>query len=747
MKGQQFFHSFWLSSTVMVLASQPALANVVQVSGVKLVNKAKGLEVILETPNSESLALDQTNRISTSSQERTWIVDIANTQLSQPETENFHELLPVQGITAVRVQSHDRGIRVTVIGQDDIPTGEVKRTNEGIVLSLAAVRAPHKQQSEGNNPDVGQENPDRSEALKDGIWQKLKQPNTIQAATPLVSAIASPQEANKSGEDGILEKLRQPRTNQVTEKDLLTPTARAGENGVRKVRESASRNTPQQAKKPSAVSEIREISTSRDTLLNERQPSRTLNTSQAPKQVAPARPNLAPPVEVPDYLNPDPNPLKFPTRPREVQVQGTQPVSLEQALELARRNNKQLQVAILELERAKAALREAQAGLYPTLNVQTGITRQQSAASQLSVENQIRQQEQRPPQLRQEIPGDQPSTTFSGTAQLSYDLYTSGRGSANRGAAAEQVRSAELEVERLSEETRLDVATAYYNLQLADEQVRINQSAVRNAEASLRDAQALERAGVGTRFDVLQSQVNLANALQDLRTAQSDQQVGQRRLANLLSLAQSVNISAADPVELAGLWDFPLEESIVRAFANRAELQQALAERNASEQRRRLALSQLGPQISLNAQYNLLDVFNDSISVTDGYSVGVTATLSLFDGGAARARAAQEKANINIAETRFANQRNQIRFDVEQAFYNLQSNQENVNTSRLAVTQAEEALRLARLRFQAGVGTNTDVIRAENDLTRTQGNRVRAIIQYNLALTQLQRAVSTGGPR
>ncbi|MEB3178108.1 MAG: AMIN domain-containing protein, partial [Nostocaceae cyanobacterium] len=313
MKGQQFFHSFWLSSTVMVLASQPALADVVQVRVVKLVNKANGLEVVLETPNSDSLELDQTNRISTSTQERTWIVDIANTQLSQPETENFPELLPAQGITAVRVQSHDRGIRVTVTGQDEVPTGEVKRTKEGIVLSLAAFRAPHKQPEQRNNPGVVQENPDRSEALKDGIWQKLQQPNTTQAVTPLVSAMASPQEANKPGEDGILEKLR-------PKKDKLTPTARQGENAVAKVRNTASRNTPQQPNKPTAGSEIRGMSTSRDTLLNKRQPFPNINTAQAPKQVAPARPNLAPRVQVPDYLNPDPNPLKFPTRPREVQV-------------------------------------------------------------------------------------------------------------------------------------------------------------------------------------------------------------------------------------------------------------------------------------------------------------------------------------------------------------------------------------------------------------------------------------------
>jgi OMF family outer membrane factor len=744
----------------MVLASQPAWADAVQVSGVKLVNKAKGLEVILETVKTDSLELDQTNRVSTSSRDRTWVVDIANTQLNQPEPGNFQELLPAEGITSVRVQPHQGGIRVTVTGKDGVPTGEVSSTKEGIVLSLTPALADTQQQEQPN------------QAEEESLLQKLRQTNKEEATIPAVTAAASPQqqEAKASGEDSILQKLRQARieareqgsliwgeTSPASERQSVTASERpeTPTSPRQSVRASerpetpkSPRNTQKPVKKPAPVSEIRGVSTKKDTLFNERKPASPVgNTAQAPKQVAPPSPRTTRPVEVPDYLNPDPNPLKFPTRPGEVQVQGTQPITLEQALELARRNNQDLQVAIFELERARATLREAQAGLFPEVNLQAGITRQQSAGQQLGVENQIRQQEQQPPQLRREIPGDQPSTTFSGAVQLSYDLYTSGRGAANRGAAAEQVRSAELEVERLSEQTRLDVATAYYNLQLADEQVRINQSAVRNAEASLRDAQALEQAGVGTRFDVLQSQVNLANALQELRTAQSDQQVGQRRLANLVSLAQSVNISAADPVALAGLWDLPLEESIVRAFANRAELQQALANRNASEQRRRLALSQLGPQISLNASYDLLDVFNDRISVADGYSLGVTARLALFDGGAARARAAQEKANINIAETNFANQRNRIRFDVEQAFYQLQSNRENVSTSELAVTQAEEALRLARLRFQAGVGTNTDVIRAENDLTRTQGNRVRAIIQYNQALVQLQRAVSTGGPR
>ncbi|MHC5731734.1 MAG: TolC family protein, partial [Nostoc sp.] len=113
--------------------------------------------------------------------------------------------------------------------------------------------------------------------------------------------------------------------------------------------------------------------------------------------------------------------------------------------------------------------------------------------------------------------------------------------------------------------------------------------------------------------------------------------------------------------------------------------------------------------------------------------VGIQGSLTLFDGGAARARAAQSKANIAIAENQFASQRDQIRFNVEQYYSQLQSNLNNVQTSSVALNQAREALDLARLRFQAGVGTQTEVIAAESDLTTAEGNRVTAILNYNIA--------------
>ncbi|MFN6460594.1 MAG: TolC family protein [Nostoc sp. DedVER02] len=436
--------------------------------------------------------------------------------------------------------------------------------------------------------------------------------------------------------------------------------------------------------------------------------------------------NTSSTVQVPDYLNPNPNPLQFPTKPEEVRIQGTVPVTLTQVLELARRNNRDLQVAILQLERSRSALRESQAALFPTLGINSNITNSGNGFARSR---------------------SQASTSYTGSAQLNYDLYNSGNRQATIQAAEEQLRVDQLNVETQSSTISLNATTQYYDLQQADEQVRINRAAVANAQASLRDTQAREQAGVGTRFDVLQAQVNLANAQQELTNAISQQQIARRQLATTLSLSESVDITAADPVQLAGLWPQTLEESIVRAFQNRPELQQQLAQRNIYEQQRRQALSQLGPQISLVGSYNLLDRYDDGVSVTDGYSAGLQGTLSLFDGGAARARAAQSRANIAIAESQFGSQRDLIRFDVEQYYSQLQSNLNNVQTSSVALNQAREALNLARLRFQAGVGTQTEVIAAENDLTRAEGNRVTAILDYNRALANLQRSVTSRASR
>ncbi|NEQ16057.1 MAG: TolC family protein, partial [Moorea sp. SIO3E2] len=213
-------------------------------------------------------------------------------------------------------------------------------------------------------------------------------------------------------------------------------------------------------------------------------------------------------------------------------------------------------------------------------------------------------------------------------------------------------------------------------------------------------------------------------------------------LAELLNLSQSAEITAADPIEIAGSWDLSLEQSLILSYKNRSELEQQLVQRKINKEQRTIALAPVRPQLSVFGQIDLADSLNDTLGFGDGYSVGAQFQWNFFDGGAAMARARQEDIDVALAESSFANQRDQIRFEIEQAYSQLNSNEESIETASFALEVAQESLRLARLRFQAGVGTQTDVINQQTALTRARINQLTAILGYNRALANLQRAVS-----
>ena len=443
------------------------------------------------------------------------------------------------------------------------------------------------------------------------------------------------------------------------------------------------------------------------------------------------------PVDSIEELDPSPEPLSSPTQAEEVEVDLQKPITLEQAIELSLQNNKDVQTTKLQVEQSALALREARAALFPTLDLGSGLDYSNSAFLD-SVNDQIIEE-------RGEGSLTNPETssfTFNTNIAIGYNIYNGGRRGAAIRASQKQLKSSELELESVIEQITFDTSSDYYNLQNSDAQVEIENAAVEDAQQTLKDAQLLEKAGLGTRFDVLRAEVELAQAQQRLSTAQANQNISRRQLAETLSVSHDTDLSTADKIEEAGTWSLSLPESIVQAFENRAELQQLLLQREIGAEQRKIALSQVRPTLSADATYSINDDFEDSFDISDQYSVGLNLSWRLFDGGAARASARQSDKDIEIAETQFANQRNQIRFAVEQAFYGLEANQKNIGTATKEVELAEESLRLARLRFQAGVGTQTDVIEAQTQLTTARGNLLSSIIDYNQSYADLQRQVS-----
>ncbi|MCL1489414.1 MAG: TolC family protein [Pseudanabaena sp. Salubria-1] len=422
--------------------------------------------------------------------------------------------------------------------------------------------------------------------------------------------------------------------------------------------------------------------------------------------------------------------LVVPTTPSQVRLDITKPVTLAEILDLVEKTNSDAIRARIAIDRARAVLQESEAGRSPTVTGTIQYNYTDSAQARLN-------------SINNNTPlGITTSNPLNATIGVDYNIFDSGSKESTVRIAENNLRIAEADLSRIRQNIRLGIVTAYYNLQNTDETIRIQRKAVENSERSLKDTKARERAGVGTKFDVLQSEVQLANSKQDLLNAEAAQLVARRELSRQLNYPSIVEITAADKIAPVPEWKLPVEETILLAVRNRAELDIRKLEREVARDRANNSLARIGPQINLFGNFNTASEFTSGGGIGVGYQIGATLNWNLFDGGRADAQVNQFKADQAIAEARFEQDARQARYDVEESYINQQSRLKQIDTATKAVEQAQEALRLARLRLDAGVGTQLEVITAESDLTRADVNRVQAIIGYNQSRANLERAVS-----
>ncbi|NDJ25545.1 TonB-dependent siderophore receptor [Nostoc sp. B(2019)] len=138
-------HHF-ISTAKLLLVQQSDVASV-QVTGVKVNNTDKGIEVILESANPEAL------RPIIKSAENNYIVDVPNSVLALPEGKDFSIANPVNGIVSVSVTQADANtVRLTVTGETGLPTAELFDSDEGLIFALVPVAETTQQPQEPEQP-------------------------------------------------------------------------------------------------------------------------------------------------------------------------------------------------------------------------------------------------------------------------------------------------------------------------------------------------------------------------------------------------------------------------------------------------------------------------------------------------------------------------------------------------------------------------------------------------------------------
>jgi len=417
--------------------------------------------------------------------------------------------------------------------------------------------------------------------------------------------------------------------------------------------------------------------------------------------------------------------LDLPTKPEQVEIKNVLSLTLNQAVEIAFKNNIPLQSAKLSLQASRESLRASQAELFPTLTVDTNLQNNVTPAAGYS--NPL-------------------NANFSPQVSLAYKVLTGGERSARINKAQLELKNSELQVEVISENLRYQVVDEYLQLQDYDVRIKIASETIKEYKEILQDTQMAYQSGLVSNLDVLRVKVQVAQTQQTLAQAIADAENSRRKLVEILNVGEQVQITVSDPIDIAGKWKYSLSESIILAYKNRAELVQKTLTREINQEDRNLAISTILPTLSIYGTYDTYQNFNDKkLGFGPGYVVGLNVHLTLFDGGQALALAREAEKKGQIADTDFADQRDSIRFQVERAYNNLIANEQNIATARVNISEAQEAVRYARLRFQNGFGQQTDVIDTVRDLINSRLLYPDAVIGYNRSLNSLYRAISRIG--
>lgn len=298
-----------------------------------------------------------------------------------------------------------------------------------------------------------------------------------------------------------------------------------------------------------------------------------------------------------------------------------------------------------------------------------------------------------------------------------------------------------------------EVRTRFYNVLLAREQIGVQESNVQLLQEQLTIARNRFEAGASSNFEVLRSEVTLANAQPALIRARNNYRTAIDELRQALGYHNPRMESIRKVPEFVGTLDFTkvsydLQPSLEAARANRPELRRLERLEEAREAGVKNARSNYYPDLALVGGYefrksNFSERFGDSL---DGWTVGVQSNWAVFDGMRTRGLVAQARSQLNQARLLTEETSLAIEVDVRRSLSSLQEAAELADAAAKVVTQAEEALRLADARYSAGTVTQLDVLEARVQLTESRLNQVTANYSYNVAVASVRRALGQADP-
>lgn len=298
--------------------------------------------------------------------------------------------------------------------------------------------------------------------------------------------------------------------------------------------------------------------------------------------------------------------------------------------------------------------------------------------------------------------------------------------------------------EEALQQAKYDAVSGYYTLIMNRNLVDVAQEAVKDYQGQLTNAEAQYNVGLVASSDVLGAKTNLADAETKLLKAQNAASLSEASLNKVIAYPVQTAINTAEHDLQYKPYNITLEQAKAYALLHRSALVKSALDVKSKEEAVKSAKAGYLPTVSLRASRGYADPDGYFGTSTKSWSVGASASWSLWDGGATQN--AIKKANAELEEAKEANLAtvDAVLYAVQKAYLNLRSAEQTINSTQAAVNQGQESFRIATLRYRAGVGTSLDVLDAETKLTDARNNYVQALYNYNISIAELEQL--TGVP-
>lgn len=414
----------------------------------------------------------------------------------------------------------------------------------------------------------------------------------------------------------------------------------------------------------------------------------------------------------------------------------SRPLSLVDAMNIALQQNAAISEARNDLESSYGLVVQTRAVALPQLTA----SGQYKAVDSHDIEN---------------FPGNPysvPNQNWNAGFQLTQSIYAGGKLIAAIRAANATKQQALAQYQTAVQDALLNVQVAYYDVLLAAQQITVHEASVNLLQKELEDQQHRYNAGTVPRFNVLQADVSLANERPNLIQARNNYRISKNNLSNLLGynlpheIWENIPLQLTDKLE-AIPFDVNLPDAIEQAMNHRSEL---VALRKTVElQQLNIVSAKSGykPSISVFGGYTwnnsqFIDP-GDLAYTLHGWNGGAEMNWDIFDGLATHGKVMQAKAEYEKSKTTLADEARQIELQVRTDYSDFIEAKEVLDSQKTVQAEAEEALREANARSEAGTGTQLDVLNAETSLTQARTTQIQALHDYETARARLERAIGS----